>query len=236
MATEAIAETDSALIIKPIASFGLITDIHYADHDDKWNYARTFLRRYRNSLQLVQQASQHWCNETFPIAFVLQLGDLIDGFCQMDQTSSRDLRTVLERFQSIANTCPIYHIWGNHEFYNFTREELLNGPLCSFETRDIAPGHYGSVQVCSSLRVIAIDTYELSLLGIEKENDVYIQALNLLKKNNPNENLNDPTGLDGHQQRFLQLNGGLTSRQLTWLQTQLEAARDRKEKVIVVGK
>ena len=250
MATGAIGGTDAALEfsrvaaettqpvpkLKPIASFGLITDIHHADHDDKWNYAGTFLRRYRNSSKLVQQASEYWCNETFPIAFVIQLGDLIDGFCQIDQTSSRDLQTILEQFESIANACPIYHIWGNHEFYNFTREELLHGPLCSFETKDIAPGHYGTIQVCSNLRVIAIDTYELSLLGIEAENEAYSQALDLLKKNNPNENLNDPTGLVGFEQRFIRLNGGVTSRQLIWLRKQLQAAKDRNEKVIVVGK
>jgi len=42
--------------IKPIISFGLITDIHYADNEDRWNYEKTFLRRYRNSLNLVDQA------------------------------------------------------------------------------------------------------------------------------------------------------------------------------------
>ena len=34
--------------IKPIVSFGLITDIQYADHDDRWNYSQTFMRHYRN--------------------------------------------------------------------------------------------------------------------------------------------------------------------------------------------
>ncbi|CAF2381677.1 unnamed protein product [Rotaria sp. Silwood2] len=239
MATIAIMEKSSLNLnlyqndhLKPIVSFGLITDIHYANNDDRWNYSRTFLRRYRNSLNLVDQACSYWLNGIYSIAFIIQLGDLIDGSCQTNKTSISDLETILKQFRNIS---PIYHIWGNHELYSFTRKELLNGPLCSFDTKNISSGHYGTFEVCPNLRIIAIDTYELSVLGIDKNNEIYIQSMNLLRKYNHNESINDPTGLDGYQQRFIQLNGGLTQKQLIWLKEQLIKAKYLHEKVIIVG-
>jgi manganese-dependent ADP-ribose/CDP-alcohol diphosphatase len=229
MATIAIIEKD----LKPIISFGLITDIHYADNEDRWNYSNTFVRRYRNSLKLVNQACDYWLKNKYPISFLIQLGDLIDGLCATNKTSNKDLQTILEQFQNFST---IYHIWGNHELYNFTRNQLLHGPLCSFNTKHISPGHYGIIEVCPNLKIIAIDTYEFSLLGIEKDSDTYLQTMNFFKKHNQNENGNDRTGLDGCQQRFIELNGGLTQIQLHWLQDQLTQAKNLHENVIIIGK
>jgi len=219
-------------MIKPIVSFGLITDIHYANNDDRWNFSKTFIRRYRNSLKLVNQACHYWLNDKYPISFLLQLGDLIDGICETNKTSIDDLETILKQFKNLS---PIYHIWGNHELYNFRRNQLLNGSLCSFNTKNISPAHYGIIQVCSNLKIIAIDTYDLSLLGIDKDNEIYLQALNLLRTYNQNENVNDPTGLDGYQQRFIQLNGGVTQKQLDWLKNELIKSKNLHENVIIMG-
>lgn len=224
--------TNAIDLLKPIISFGLITDIHYSNNDDRWNYAKTFIRRYRNSLNLVDQACSHWLNNKYPVLFVIQLGDLIDGICAIDKTSTEDLNTILKQFKNISI---IYHIWGNHDLYNFTRNELLNGPLCSFNTQNISPSHYGIIEVCSKLKILALDTYELSLLGIDEDSENYNEALKFLRKYNQNENVNDPTGLDGYQQRFIQLNGGLTHKQLDWLTEQLIQAKNNHENVIIIG-
>ena len=217
---------------QPIVSFGLITDIHYADLEDRWNYSRTFLRRYRNSLKLVHEACQHWLNEKHSLAFVVQLGDLIDGFCTSNNSTENDLRTILKEFEKLPR---VYHLWGNHEFYNLTRNQLLASPLCSFDTKEISPSHYGTIDICPNLRIIALDTYDLSLLGIDENTERYDQAMSTLRKYNQNENVNDRTGLDGYQQRFIQLNGGLTQKQLTWLRDQLLHARNHHDKVLVFG-
>ncbi|CAF0827896.1 unnamed protein product [Rotaria sp. Silwood1] len=221
--------------IAPILSFGLITDIHYADHDDRWNYVKTRLRRYRNATNLVNEACNYWLNGKYPISFILQLGDLIDGVCFTNKTSVNDLNVILEQFTKNFKTLPIYHIWGNHELYNFTRQELLNGPLCTFDTKHISPAHYGTFEVCPNLRIIALDTYEVSALGVADDSEVYIQAIELLRKHNQNEQLNDPTGLRGHQRRFVQFNGGIASKQMDWLKEQLTAAKNRNEKVVIIG-
>jgi manganese-dependent ADP-ribose/CDP-alcohol diphosphatase len=222
--------------IKPIVSFGLIADIQYADNDDRWNYTKTHLRRYRNSLKLVNEACNYWLKGQYSISFILQLGDIIDGICITNNTSVNDLNRVLEEFTKHFPSIPIYHIWGNHELYNFTRAELLKGSLCSFDTKTTSPGHYGTFEVCPNLRIIALDTYELSALGVEEDSEVYLQSKELLGKHNQNEDANDPTGLRGHQRRFVQFNGGITSKQLNWLKEQLTEAKNRNEKVIITGK
>ncbi|CAF2543465.1 unnamed protein product [Rotaria sp. Silwood2] len=221
--------------IVPILSFGLITDIHYSDHEDRWNYVKTHLRRYRNSTNLVDEACNYWLNGKYPISFILQLGDLIDGVSSTNKTSVNDLNVILGQFTKKFKSLPIYHLWGNHELYNFTREELLNGPLCSFDTKNMSPAHYGTFEVCPNLRIIALDTYEFSALGVANDSEVYIQALELLRKHNQNESMNDPTSLRGHQRRFVQFNGGITSKQMDWLKEQLTEAKNRNEKVIVIG-
>jgi manganese-dependent ADP-ribose/CDP-alcohol diphosphatase len=244
MATDVIIEdetsdqsetSDQTETTIPIVSFGLIADIQYADNEDQWNYTKTHLRRYRNSLKLVNEACNYWLNGKYPISFILQLGDIIDGISFKNKTSVNDLNSVLEKFNKYFKSLPIYHIWGNHELYNFSRMELLNGPLCSFDTKTSSPGHYGTIEVCPNLRIIALDTYEFSALGVEKDSEIYIQSMELLGKHNSNESPNDPTGLRGHQRRFVQFNGGITSKQLAWLNEQLNESKNRNEKVIIIG-
>ena len=95
------AEVERA-VEKPIRSFGIITDIHYGDLDDRWNFSKTFIRHYRNSLQLVRQANAFWAKSPHSIDFILQLGDLIDGFCQGNGTSEGDLQTILNEFLRLS--------------------------------------------------------------------------------------------------------------------------------------
>ncbi|CAF2816435.1 unnamed protein product [Rotaria sp. Silwood2] len=230
-----LASTDHGETMKPIVSFGLVSDIQYADKDDHPNYSKTRLRRYRNALKLLDEACDYWIEHKYGISFVLQLGDLIDGASAADNKSQIALNTILAPFSKLPSSCRVYHIWGNHELYNFPRAELLTGPLCSFDTKDIFPGHYGTFQVCPGLRVIALDTFEFSVLGVDKTDEAYIRAKEFLKKRNPNEYGNDYYGLYGDQRRFVEFNGGVTPKQLDWLQEQLTQATKLHEKVIVIG-
>lgn len=68
---------------KPLVKFGVLTDVQYADVDDKpawYNPEKT--RYYRSSLLHIRQAFESWVNmgkEGHGPTFALQLGDLIDG-------------------------------------------------------------------------------------------------------------------------------------------------------------
>jgi manganese-dependent ADP-ribose/CDP-alcohol diphosphatase len=226
---------DSRESVQPIVSFGLIADIQYADNDDRFNFTKTSLRRYRNASKLVDEACQYWSQHQYPISFILQLGDLIDGVAKTNNQSQQDLTHILGQFKKTFPQLPVYHIWGNHELYNFSRAELLKGTLSCFSNADIDPGHYGSIEVCPHLRIITLDTYEFSALGIDETSDLYQEAMHLLRKYNQNENPNNPPNCHGHQKRFVQFNGGLSSKQLSWLSEQLTAAKNREEKVILAG-
>ncbi|KAM0026526.1 putative hydrolase [Helianthus debilis subsp. tardiflorus] len=62
---------------QPLFSFGVITDVQYADIPD----SRSFLgipRYYRNSILVWQKAIQNWNNRQ-NISFALNLGDIVDG-------------------------------------------------------------------------------------------------------------------------------------------------------------
>jgi len=225
---------------KPIVSFGIITDIQYADNDDKLNYSKTKMRRYRNALKLLNEACQQWKsihNDGTKISFILQLGDVIDGVCLTNGKRDIDFKTIMEPLNELKSSlnCQIIHHWGNHEFYNFTREELHSTPLCSFDTKLIFPAHYGTFEVCKNLRIISLDTYETSALGIDEQSQIYEQAIDMLKKHNQNEDLNSCINLRGHQKRFVKFNGGVSDKQLQWLNEQLTEATKKNEKIIITG-
>lgn len=58
---------------------------------------------------------------------VLQLGDIIDGYNAQYKASERSLERVMNTFQMLK--VPVHHTWGNHEFYNFSRDYLTNSKL-----------------------------------------------------------------------------------------------------------
>ncbi|CAF0768189.1 unnamed protein product [Didymodactylos carnosus] len=209
------------------------------DNDDCWNHLKTYLRRYRNALNLLNEACSKWkiIHHETPLLFILQLGDIIDGISFKNGKSDQDLKTILEPFNQLKSEihCQIYHHWGNHDFYNFKREILHSLPLCSFDTKQIYPAHYGTFEVCKHLRIISLDTYETSGLGVDKTSTVYQQAVDMLKKHNSNDNLNEPGNLRGHQKRFVLFNGGVSDKQLEWLNRQLAEAVENNEKIIITG-
>lgn len=75
-------ETQDASIL-PLVTFGLLTDVQYADVEDGWSYDKKRQRFYRNSLNLVKEAVRNWkeheINFNTKFKFIIQLGDIIDA-------------------------------------------------------------------------------------------------------------------------------------------------------------
>ena len=88
------AEEDGQLF-----SFGVIADIQYADQDTRG------LRHYRESIEKLRECSA--ALNTKSLAFVIQLGDLVDG-------GINNLDRILPVFDQIR--APKYHVLGNHDF------------------------------------------------------------------------------------------------------------------------
>ena len=111
-------------------SFGVVADVQYADLPVGTNFLKTVRRYYRHSLDALALAVQSWLQDTpegAPVAFVAQLGDLIDGKnADNGQTAAAaaDVYDVLSRLGSI----PIHSAIGNHDVMNWRRAQLHATP------------------------------------------------------------------------------------------------------------
>lgn len=179
----------------PLFTFGVIADIQYADLEDGFNYSRTRKRFYRSSLQLLKNAQRSWAESAVRPEFILQLGDIIDGFNKGHGASERALDTVLREFSVPAE---VHHVWGNHEFYNFSRSALLRSRLNSsalHRDRDLSGDVYAySFSPAPGFTFVVLDAYDVSLLGREPSSEQYGQAMDLIKLYNNNDDLNCPPG------------------------------------------
>ncbi|NP_001080428.1 manganese-dependent ADP-ribose/CDP-alcohol diphosphatase [Xenopus laevis] len=231
---------------EPYFTFGIIADIQYADKDNRLNYLKTSMRYYRNSLTQLKVAIKEWATESIKPKFILQLGDIIDGVNTKDNSSTIALERVLEEMDKLP--IQFHHVWGNHEFYNFSRE-YLNGSKLNSRAREnridqqVGTSESGETNDESfyayhfspfpKFRFLLIDGYDLSPIGREKTSLKYDISFNLLKEKNPNEDLNSPTGLE--EEQFVLFNGGISPSQLDWIQSILTSSDKKEEKVFVVS-
>lgn len=188
----------------PLFTFGVIADIQYADMDDGFNYSRTNKRYYRTSLQLLRKALESWSESESKPDFILQLGDIIDGFNAAHGASERALETVLAEFR--CGPGAVHHVWGNHEFYNFSRSALMRSGLNSKVLADQSPNgtsagsdiHAYHFSPVPGFRFVIMDAYDVGLLGREESSEQYQAAKDLIQRFNKNQDLNCPPGLFVH--------------------------------------
>ena len=217
-----------------ISTFGLLADVQYADHDDHTVFGKQ--RYYRNSLNLVREAMAHWKRAN--VKFVVQLGDLIDGKCKLNHDSAPSLRRTLDQFDQLSkddksdsntNGVRLLHVWGNHEFYNFKRSDLVKSELNTAHTlaQNLDTNcNYYSYEATDFLKVICLDFYEFSMIGYETTDEKYIEASKYIEdlEHTKSEHYTAP-----------HINGGIKGHQLKWLEDQLNMSRDCGQKVIVCG-
>jgi len=84
--------------------FGVMADIQYGDKPDHLK------RHYRTALARLDECVAD-LNQRKP-AFVIQLGDIVDGYDDDQARSNKDLDTVLPKLGQL--TMPVYHVIGNH--------------------------------------------------------------------------------------------------------------------------
>ena len=227
-------------------SFGLIADIQYADIEDRLNSQNTAWRRYRNSLVCLREAVTCWKNKN--LSFVAQLGDIIDGFNSEQNKSREALNNVLRELHKLPPRVGLVNVLGNHELYNFSKAELAEiylYPSAVSESELVADEAYGLPQSTEEqkfyfvfsphpqFRFVVLDTFDFSILGRRVSSVDYKEALHLLTHNNTNPDLDDPSGLEGQDRRFVAFNGGVGKLQLQWLETNLAAAERESQKVII---
>ncbi|KAL9672055.1 hypothetical protein QQ045_028303 [Rhodiola kirilowii] len=209
---------------QPVFSFGVISDVQYADIPD----GRSFIgvpRYYRHSILVLQRAVCKW-NEHQILKFVINFGDIVDGFCPKDQ-SLKSVQKVINEFEKFDG--PTYHMIGNHCLYNLSRENLLpqlkilGSEGCAYYDFSPSPGY----------RIVVLDGYDVSAIGWHKDHPNSLKALQFLKEKNPNSDKNSPEGLLGPDRRFLMFNGAVGTQQLEWLDGILQDATKLNQKVLV---
>ncbi|KAG6584112.1 Manganese-dependent ADP-ribose/CDP-alcohol diphosphatase, partial [Cucurbita argyrosperma subsp. sororia] len=210
---------------QPLFSFGVISDVQYADIPD----GRSFLgtpRYYRHSIHVLNRAVQNWNNHQ-KLKFVLSFGDIVDGFCPKDQSLS-SVKKVVSEFDKFNGL--VYHMIGNHCLYNLPRKELL--PLLKISKLDGGLAYY-DFSPTPNFRFVVLDGYDISVIGWPQDHPNSMEALQILSQRNPNADKNSPSGLIGLERRYLMFNGGVGKEQLKWLDGVLQEATHLKQKVIV---
>jgi predicted phosphodiesterase len=135
---------------RPLFTFGLMTDVQYADRDNAGT------RYYRNSLGKLNETVQIFNREK--VAFVLHLGDLIN-----DNLKSFD--TILAVTQKLE--MPLYLIPGNHEFGVDPGEKSKVLPGMGL------PVHPYRAFVRDGWRFILVDGSETGVIRYEKDSPEY---------------------------------------------------------------
>ena len=185
----------------PRFRFGLVADVQYADKPSAGK------RRYRESLESLARCVEDWREQ--PLAFALQLGDLIDGR-ETPGESAADLARVLALFSALP--FPVHHVLGNH-CLEVPRAELygeleLEAPYSSFR-RD-------------GLRFVVLDALAVSVCGWPPDSEPYREARRWLDEHPRSDHPNAQTW-----------NGALGKEQLAWLEAELAAAAAEGERALV---
>lgn len=233
--------------------FGVMSDIQYADIEPASNFGGHEHRDYRASLTHAQHAIDYWSDLEKPLAFIAQLGDLIDGqnagkYGQGLNFSTPQSKVALRQIQGIWDRCqtPIYHAIGNHELYNFSWEELshyLNCEADEFRGQQVISDSttdkfYYHFSPAPGWRFIVLNSYEENMiLPRSEESSQRIKAL--LFSKNPNLQKQPPVnffeGLPSKDQRFVPFNGGIGQEQLQWLKEVLVQAKLENERCLIAS-
>jgi manganese-dependent ADP-ribose/CDP-alcohol diphosphatase len=199
---------------KPVTTFGLLTDIQYADVEDGMSYDKTRHRYYRNSLNLVSEAVKNWkqheIDNEVKLQFLLQLGDIVDLQAFAKNESEISLDKVMSELNKLFPVPvdqdggakepeqKILHLWGNHEMYNWRRKGSLAGSVLN-TARRLQQEHVENTncfvyEVTDKLRLVCLDFYKSAIIGYEETDPEYVTALDYLRSHNKNEDLNSAEG------------------------------------------
>ncbi|KAL1534719.1 manganese-dependent ADP-ribose/CDP-alcohol diphosphatase-like [Salvia divinorum] len=208
---------------EPLASFGVISDVQYADIPDGLSFLGV-PRYYRHSLNVLQRAVKKWNEEK--VDFVINFGDIVDGYCPKDQSLAA-VKDIVNEF-SLFNG-PVYHLIGNHCLYNLPRDALL--PMLNIPPSDLHA--YYDFSPVPEYRFVVLDGYDISAIGWPEDHPNAVKAVDFLWERNPNSDKNNPNGLLGRDRRFLMFNGAVGKEQLEWLDGVLQDATGLNQKVVI---
>lgn len=156
----------------PLFRFGVCADIQYVAADDDYNFQKTKVRRYRQSLNIFRNAVDHWHESD--ISFALLLGDILDGksnSMKNQQTCLDEVLNICRRGRSSEDSWSsfsYYPTMGNHDYYCYSRSEL-HAKLFSAIPDTSKDKLYYDFSPHPEWRVVALDAYDVSLIGASSD-------------------------------------------------------------------
>jgi len=220
-------------------------------------------RNYRGVLPLVDDAVAYFstAGSKEPLAFVTHLGDIVDDYnsgVDDGATTMSALSTVMQRLSALRKPqivdTDIKYLIGNHEMYNFSRQQLRDGVATehgTFRCANAAGEMYYSWVPAPGWRMVVLDPYVESVhaggrgSGLDEGFTKLICELNQnVREKMENDGAearrlgtiqcNYFKGIEGVARRFCPFNGGLGATQVAWLKGELSAASERGERVILL--
>eukprot|EP00999_Lentomonas_sp_LEN2_P000066 NODE_1065_length_1028_cov_91.628191_g1020_i0.p1 GENE.NODE_1065_length_1028_cov_91.628191_g1020_i0~~NODE_1065_length_1028_cov_91.628191_g1020_i0.p1 ORF type:complete len:292 (-),score=36.43 NODE_1065_length_1028_cov_91.628191_g1020_i0:91-966(-) len=195
--------------------FGIIADIQYADKEDTVKPHKRVT--YRTALEKLERAITG-LNQHDNLAFVIHLGDIIDGNSTTEATDA-DLSKTLQELGKLRGDRPLYHVVGNHclsvEPAKLFKKLGLNSPYYSFVQKNGPEND--------------IEWRFIVLYGVE------------ISKVQPEGTTNHKLALEWlaeHEEKFSwakRWNGRMSDKQQQWLQDELSDARTKKQQVVVIN-
>lgn len=233
-----------------------------ADRDDAPSFSGV-TRRYRDALLTARDSALSLAADA-DVDFLLHLGDLVDmseatgkprevlervlaalgesgkeqahvlgNHCLASWPGSRaELHSVLGLFGGASRVEMAAVENGGGGGDNDDLEEALVSRACperGYYSRSFGKGK-------PSLRLIALDGFDVSLTGREPGHPKRALAESILREKNPRNEAGgwfSAEGLEGVDRRFVCFNGGCGAEQLAWLRAQLQEAERERQKVVV---
>lgn len=96
----------------------------------------------------------------------------------MHDAAERAPETVMKEFDS--SPVEVHHVWGNHEFYNYSRDTLMRSVLNSTTDSEAGEGHLSICEIYAyhfspvpKYRFVVLDAYDVTVLGREESSVHY---------------------------------------------------------------
>lgn len=223
-------------------SFGLIGDTQYVDIEDGASFDGLTVRRYRQSLNILQDANTYF-NELCQINNIkcnILLGDVIDAKSKHLNISEKCLEEILNIANPSLVTNDNYSQWhfitGNHDITSLDRisihKTFIPNEFQSITSPNILYYHFSPFK---GFRFIMLDGYDISTIGSTSKdgNDEANLLLSLKNPNIANNNSDWFVGLDYDNIRYVPFNGSVGKQQMLWLQETLAKSIIEKEICVI---
>lgn len=194
--------------------FGVLADIQYADKENGSFDGR--VQRYREVPRKLEAAVESFLQKRLELSFIVALGDVIDGHKHDVNKSMQELEMIAGRLDPLAASIPVHHVVGNH---------CLSVPRQALLGRLGMPASYYHVSIAPGWGLVALDTTEMSPHSGYSEDTWQAAETRAFQAAHP---------MSDDFPHMHDWNGGLTSRQLQWLEDTLNKAQSEGEKILVV--